>query len=393
LNLHLRFALTDDPLHPPIVAPLPDPWPEPVSGEELLHAIEDVFASYVFLPKGAGVALSLWTVHTYAFEAAEHFPILSAVSPEKRCGKTTLLRVLDGLVRRPLLASHYTTAVIARLMDKYRPTLLIDEADTFLHGNAGMTGILNAGHLRGGSIVHNAPVDNVWTPVMLSVWGPKSIAAIGTLPSTILDRSIAIHLHRKPAHVAAKKRWESHVKDDLEDLRRKLVRWTVDHSAELNASDPRMPASLNDRAQDNWRPLIAIADAVGGIWPDKARDAARVLTDADADDLTLSQMALEDFRTIIEQSPDRRIRTQDLVAKFREMTDRPWIEFQGRSRSITARDIATLLKPYGIEPKKIRFGEPFQGYEVDLNVQDMFDRYTPPTPELPEHPERGGDDT
>jgi hypothetical protein len=386
--------MPDDPVHPPIVAPLPEPWPEPVSGEDLLHGIEDVVTSYVFLPKGAGVALALWTVHTYAFEAAEHFPILSAVSPEKRCGKTTLLKVLDGLVRQPLLASHYTTAVIARLMDKYRPTLLIDEADTFLHGNAGMTGILNAGHMRGGSIVHNTLVDNIWTPVMLSVAGPKSIAAIGTLPSTILDRSIAIHLHRKPVHVATRKRWESHVKDDLADLRKKIVRWTGDHSADLTISDPELPTSLNDRAADNWRPLIAIADAVGGIWPDKARDAARVLTDADADDLTLSQMALEDFRAIIERSPDRRIKSQDLAARFLEIADRPWFYFQGRQRGISARDIAALLKPYEIKPKKLRFGDQtLQGYEVDLNVQDMFDRYTRPQPELPEHPERGGDDT
>jgi len=65
---------------------------------------------------------------------AEHFlfsPRLSISSPTKGCGKTMLLDVLSRLVLRPLLASNVTSAAVFRVIEKYNPCLLIDEADTF----------------------------------------------------------------------------------------------------------------------------------------------------------------------------------------------------------------------------------------------------------------------
>ena len=65
---------------------------------------------------------------------AEHFlfsPRLSISSPTKGCGKTTLLDVLSRPVLRPLLASNVTPAAVFRVIEKYNPCLLIDEADTF----------------------------------------------------------------------------------------------------------------------------------------------------------------------------------------------------------------------------------------------------------------------
>ena len=38
-----------------------------------------------------------------------------------------------------------------------------------------------------------------------------------------------------------------------------------------------MPASLDGRAADNWRPLIAIADLAGSEWPARARRVAESL--------------------------------------------------------------------------------------------------------------------
>jgi Protein of unknown function (DUF3631) len=38
-------------------------------------------------------------------------------------------------------------------------------------------------------------------------------------------------------------------------------------------SEPTLPDELSNKA-DNWEPLIAIADLVGGDWPARARAAA-----------------------------------------------------------------------------------------------------------------------
>ena len=42
--------------------------------------------------------------------------------------------------------------------------------------------------------------------------------------------------------------------------RRKAARWVKDNLEALRRADPEVPQELHDRACDNWRPLIAIAD-------------------------------------------------------------------------------------------------------------------------------------
>jgi uncharacterized protein DUF3631 len=77
-----------------------------------------------------------------------------------------------------------------------------------------------------------------------------------------------------------------------------------------------MPDALHDRAQDNWEPLIAIADLAGGGWPKLARDAASALSGAvDPGDDT----------------PDW-ISSAELTTGLVALEDRPWAENTRASR-------------------------------------------------------------
>ncbi len=60
-----------------------------------------------------------------------------------------------------------------------------------------------------------------------------------------------------------------------------MARWGQDHAAGVAAIDPEVPTGLHDRAVDNWRPLLALSEAVGGEWPTRARAAARALAGVD----------------------------------------------------------------------------------------------------------------
>jgi hypothetical protein len=101
-----------------------------------------------YLPKWAPETLALWVLHTYAFELRDVTAYLGIESPEKRCGKTTLLGVLNELVNRPIAAANISSPAFFRVIEEARPTLLIDEADTFLAGNDELRGILNSGYTR-----------------------------------------------------------------------------------------------------------------------------------------------------------------------------------------------------------------------------------------------------
>ena len=127
---------------------MPEPWPDAVNGAQLLDDIVSAIRRFVVLPEGGAETMALWVLHAHAHEAAFNSPLLAFTSPEKRCGKTTALKVLQRLVPKPLPTSNITAPAVFRSIDKWGPTLLVDEADTFLRDSDELRGVLNSGHSR-----------------------------------------------------------------------------------------------------------------------------------------------------------------------------------------------------------------------------------------------------
>jgi hypothetical protein len=124
------------------------PHPDPVNIAELLADIETVITRHVILSDHAATALAVWVLHTYTFELRDTVAYVAIESPEKRCGKTTLLSVLAAMACKSLIASNITVGALFRAIHTCTPTLFIDEADTFLAGNSIMRGIINSGNTR-----------------------------------------------------------------------------------------------------------------------------------------------------------------------------------------------------------------------------------------------------
>ena len=178
----------------------------------------------------AARACACWVLHTFLAEYFLVSPRLSISSPTKGCGKTTLLDVLYRLVLRPLLASNVTPAAVFRVIEKYKPCLLIDEADTFLGVNDELRGILNSGHRKGGSVLRVTGDD--LEPRQFATFAPCGIALIGTLPPTLADRSIPVELNRRRPNEPV----ESFRPDRagrLEQLARQAARWARDNAVAL----------------------------------------------------------------------------------------------------------------------------------------------------------------
>src|SRR5580658_8973260 len=122
------------------------PHPDTVRSADLLTEIEALIKKHVVLNDHAAAALALWVLHTHTFELRDTVAYVAIESPEKRCGKTTLVSVLAAMARKPLIASNITVGALFRAIDTCSPTLFIDEADTFLAGNGTMRGIINSGN-------------------------------------------------------------------------------------------------------------------------------------------------------------------------------------------------------------------------------------------------------
>jgi hypothetical protein len=112
-----------------------EPWHEKVDLAALLDELSGSVRRFVMLQPSAADMLALWIIHTYGYHLREATAYLGVESPEKRCGKSTLLTLLSRLVNRPVVASNISTPAFFRVIEQTRPTLIIDEADTFLQKN------------------------------------------------------------------------------------------------------------------------------------------------------------------------------------------------------------------------------------------------------------------
>jgi putative DNA primase/helicase len=297
-----------------------EPSAEPVDGAALLNNLRQIFRRYVVLPTGADIVLSLWVLHAWTMDAGDISPLMVLVSPTKRCGKTSVLILIYFLTPRSELSSNITAPALFRYIEDVRPTLLIDEADSFAKDNEELRGILNSGHTKAAAnVIRN--VDH--KPRRFSTWAPKAIATIGTLADTLEDRAVVVRLQRKPPG-ATVERLGRRDNADFAALRSQAARWAADNFDKLADPDPKMP-NLNDRAADNWRPLLAIADLAGGTWPEEARRAACLLS-GEQQDGAIGVELLRDIRSTF--GDDDVIRSSDLVAKLTADAERPWAEWK-----------------------------------------------------------------
>ncbi|WP_337288620.1 DUF3631 domain-containing protein [Candidatus Methylomirabilis sp.] len=364
---------TDEGGAQPLTLADPEPWREPVDGAAILEEIEATLTRFLILPRGAATAIALWVLHAYALTAFAVSPILAVVSATMRCGKSTLLSLLSGLLLRALPTANITPAALFRCIEQFTPSMLVDEGDAFLAMSDELRGVLNAGHTRTAGVVRT--VGEEFEPRIFKVFCPKVLAMIGKPPGTIEDRSIVISMKRK-APGEQVQRFRLKQLEELAPLCQKAARWALDHIEELRDADPDVPASLNDRAADNWRPLLAIADVAGGGWPDRARQAALTLSggerDPEADGAGVALIG--DCVSIFNDRGVDRLSTTDLIGELVKIEGRPWPEWS-KGRPISPRALGRLLKPFGIVSKVLRIGESTpHGYERQT-FDDPYFRY------------------
>ncbi|MCH8867869.1 MAG: DUF3631 domain-containing protein [Proteobacteria bacterium] len=330
---------------PILVLNTPEPCADSVDGVELLKVLVATFKEYLVLPGGAPEAMALWTLHTYCHDAAWISPLLIFSSPTKQCGKTTCLTLLGSIVDKPLPSSNVTAPTLFRGIDKHKPTLLLDEADTFLKDDEAMRGIINSGHNRSLAFAMRLVGDD-YDVKPFSTWCPKAIAAIGKLPATLMDRAIVVVMQRKKKDDKVK-RLRGDKLHEFESLRHQCVRWALDNLEAIKTMDPDVPEYLGDRAQDNWRTLLAIADVAG--WTETAVAAIKLLAPEKAEDDDYGVNLLADIKKIFKNDGRDRMSSIDIVEALNEIEESPWPGFFN-GKGINPQRVAKMLGGYKIKP-------------------------------------------
>lgn len=366
--------------------PTVTPCQEPVEPSALLDSILAVLLQHVIIDSAQAVAVTLWIAMTWFMPFINVAPLLIITAPERACGKSQLLAIALRLVFRGLSASNTSAPFLFRALDAWQPTILIDEADTFIRENAEIKGMLNAGHTRDSAYVGRAmPKDGDFEPVLFCVWGAKVLAGIALekhLPDSTMSRSIVASMRRKlPSETIIRLRHAD--KNTFDVLASQLARFATDYADQIANARPNIPEALSDRAQDNWEPLLGIACCAGDAWFEKAITAALELSKSTDESASAGNELLADIHTVFSACSESKISSADLIQGLVADTESPWATYN-RGRPLTPRQLSKMLSAYGIKSKTVRmsrFDTP-KGYERD-QFSDAFSRYLtqPPSEE------------
>lgn len=349
-----------------------EPWADSVDLGQVLKQIEQQINAYAVLPNGSATAVSLWVASAYLMNEFRIFPKLIIFSPEKRCGKSTVLDLVEAFSPRALFASSISQAAIYRVIEAHQPTLIIDEADTFVaNRNDEMVGIINSGHSKNRARVVRCEGDDNKTRAF-STWSPMVLASIKALQGTIMDRGICIELRRKMNHEKIQ-RIPADLTQQMKRFRQQLAKWSMDNAKDVATSQIEPPHSGNDRAVDNWIPLFTLAKLAGGNWPDKVMNAYTALTHQE-EEPTAQIMLLSDIREVFKAHKGERIPSKELVDLLLGLEERPWREWR-KGQPMTQNSLAKLLGLFKIHSKTIRyFNQPCKGFDKS-QFDDAFTRY------------------
>lgn len=368
-------------------------------GVAVLDDLDDFIRRFIVYPNDHCFTASvLWIAHTHLLDHFDTTPRLAVLSPEPGSGKTRVQEVLELVVPDPMATFNVSAAVLYRSMaedddgNMRRPTVLLDEADTIFGPRASkdhedLRGFINSGYRRGAMAQRCAMYGRKVVIETFPSFAAVCIAGLDDLPDTIMTRSVVIRMQRR----APGEQVESFRRRLIEPvghlLREQISTWAS--TLNLSESFPDLPVGVEDRNADCWEPLVAIADAAGGDWSHRARQAASHFVEVGKDNSqSLNLRLLADLRTVFNNHPkDDRLHiplggiehmsTVDILAALVALDESPWSDLRG-GHPLDARGLSRRLHKYQVKPAQIRIGDKnLRGYRRE-DLHDVWNRYLPP---------------
>jgi putative DNA primase/helicase len=354
-----------------------EPWPEPVTTADLLDGIEAKVRKHVALRPQQVTAVSLWTAYDWLHDRWNYSTFLFPTSEEEDSGKSTLMSVLNYLVKHGFYTGEPNGPNVYRTIDAYHPTFIVDEASK-LFRKADVHAIINLSWQRGPKITRGGYEFDIYCPKIIGILGLGKTS----VPRDTLSRGL--HIKMRPAKEGEiEEEFQNQDDNEFLELRRKLARWSADSGEAIAKIKPT--SDFLNRTKTNWKPLLAIAEHAGEEWAKKARDAAEFLSRGSYEPSWAVRLMAEMDALFQKQPKDTPIEklhilSETLVSHLLSDLFSPWHDYKTAHRfgAITERQIAALLKPRGINPTTIhptgRADLTRRAY-LWINCHDTFERY------------------
>ncbi len=366
-----------------------EPWPEPVDLDELLDEVVSAMSQHVYCDANMLRRDALWIVANWLSDhpALDAFPLLLITAPDKGCGKTVYLELIGELVRKPIFAGNITGAALFRVIDaREGPTVLIDEWDSLGQKSKDMmTNLVNNGYRRKSAWAYrSASKDGTASRELdrFRIWGPKVLCGIGSATPTIMSRSHVTKLERKPRNqvlqaVSAGNRASFGI------FVRKLARAAADFHDDFGDAleQVRTTDKVGNRGGDNWLPLRAVGLLAGERWAAIADRLAAMFATQSEDDLSAGAELFRDMGRVFDAVGKTRLTTEHIIRELKTDAENRWANYNGYGKPITDRQLAKILRPYGVRSRTVAIGvQRFKGYHIE-DLHPKIEAYGAPDDE------------
>jgi hypothetical protein len=367
--------------------------PIPNSGDysnpsDTMDSLENIIREHLVCTDSQRTILTLWILHTYTYKASYLTPYLNISSPVEESGKSTCMTILRSFCARPWWAAGVSPSTFKGKIAADHPTVLLDNWHTLFRGTdkQQMTGFLLSGCDRARDFAsRNQVYQSSFDTNDGHTFCPKAFAGLEPLPPTLARRSIPIVLQRrKPQQVV-----KSAIHLLLPQNTRKFTSWMKDWAKkrldqiannfeEYESKTPTLPG-FSPHQQECSRVLIALADLIGGHWPEKARAALLAIFREQQNRETSVVQLLSDIRDAFahHHNPER-LFTAELLEYLHSLDHRTWYEWNNQGEPITAQALSRLLrKSFEIGPRTLRRKkEKLRGYQQSDFIEH-WERYLP----------------
>jgi hypothetical protein len=374
----------------------PAPAVTAADGAAVLGRVRDYLTKYVSYPSHhALTAHVLWIAHTHLLEAFDSTARIGFLSVFPESGKTRALEATEPLVCRPVSTVNASANYLFRKAgdDAGPPTVLFDEIDTIFGPKAkdheDIRGFINAGHRKGATYGRCRAVGNNVITEESPCYAACAMAGLGWLPDTLLSRAVVIRMQRRlPSEKVTPFRTRISIPEGRK-IGTQLAAWARAVFDDAAAARPAMPEGVEDRQADAWEPLLAVADLVGGEWPQIAREAAVDLVNINRNSpASLPLRMLQDLRTVFWKnlkaaaaSRPKGLITETVLSELHHLEDAPWGTVN-KGEPLSSIQLANHIRDYGVAPIQLR---PFsntdaqrRGYPLGA-LALVWRRYLPPS--------------
>jgi len=359
------------------------------NGSIIVDAVVVFVKRFVFLQRECMYRLvALWIIATHLHEVFQYTGYMFIHSPERQCGKTTLLEILDMLVLASTgIDCSPTPAVLSRTATGR--TQLLDEGDGWAD-ISGLRNILNAGFQRNGQTAR-CEQNGIGSFVAksLHLYCPRAIAGIGReiLSETTRDRTFVIEMTRRMREERGERMRRRRVEPEAHELKKLVEEWTLEHREEVAVRYDSLAKatfayldSFRDRTIDVAEPLAVILEVAYKDYPEQLERARMEMCEAIATAREETNQYSEDYRLLT---------AIEATMEGDELIEQPSVIAARLSGSVGAlaneHAIGEVLRRYGFRNKSVRKdgGQPRKCYVIERSrIEDVLARYAslPTTP-------------